>query len=63
MNILEISIVHHIALVLAVIWALVSVGWSHPLVFFCALIYLYAVLVILNLYFDLNFYFTFVRHV
>ncbi|XP_078176898.1 C2 domain-containing protein At1g53590-like isoform X3 [Carex rostrata] len=43
MSILDISIVHHIALVLAVIWALVSVGWSHPLVFFCALIYLYAV--------------------
>jgi hypothetical protein len=48
MSILEISIVHHIALVLAAVWALGSLGWLHPVVFFCALVYLYAVLVLLS---------------
>ncbi|KAJ4770201.1 Calcium-dependent lipid-binding (CaLB domain) family protein [Rhynchospora pubera] len=43
MSLLEISIVHHIALVLVALWGLVSLGWSHPVVYFCALVYLYAV--------------------
>ncbi|KAJ3692277.1 hypothetical protein LUZ60_012627 [Juncus effusus] len=42
-NIMEVSIVHHVALVLLALWAAGSAGWSHPLLFFVAMIYLYAV--------------------
>ncbi|XP_008811541.2 C2 domain-containing protein At1g53590-like isoform X2 [Phoenix dactylifera] len=43
MDILEASIVHHIALVLLVLWILSSLGWANPVVFFVALFYLYKV--------------------
>ncbi|WOL08376.1 hypothetical protein Cni_G17129 [Canna indica] len=43
MDITEVSILHHIALVLLLLWALVQLGRAHPFVFFAALLYLYAV--------------------
>ncbi|KAG1334958.1 C2 domain-containing protein [Cocos nucifera] len=43
MDITEVSIVHHIALVLLLLWVCVSLGWAHPVVFFIALLYLYMV--------------------
>lgn len=43
MDVTEVSIVHHIALVLVLLWGCVSLGWAHPVVFFIALLYLYMV--------------------
>nr|CAD1839214.1 unnamed protein product [Ananas comosus var. bracteatus] len=43
MNIMEVSIIHHITLVLALLWISISIGWSHPVLFFVALLYLYLV--------------------
>ncbi|XP_038984951.1 C2 domain-containing protein At1g53590-like isoform X2 [Phoenix dactylifera] len=43
MDITEVSIVHHITLVLVLLWVCVSLGWAHPVVFFTALLYLYVV--------------------
>ncbi|XP_010918930.1 C2 domain-containing protein At1g53590 isoform X1 [Elaeis guineensis] len=43
MDIFEASIVHHIALVLLLLWILSSLGWAKPIVFFAALFYLYKV--------------------
>ncbi|RWW66071.1 hypothetical protein BHE74_00026581 [Ensete ventricosum] len=49
MDITEASIVHHIALVLLLLWVLVQLGWSHPVLFFLALLYLYKVRRLRNL--------------
>ncbi|KAK8914457.1 C2 domain-containing protein [Platanthera zijinensis] len=43
MDITEISIVHHIGIVLLALWILASVGWSHTVLYFGALVYLFAV--------------------
>ncbi|KAH0450788.1 hypothetical protein IEQ34_021480 [Dendrobium chrysotoxum] len=43
MDITEVSIVHHIAIVLLVLWILESIGWSLSLLYFAALFYLFAV--------------------
>ncbi|CAL9195891.1 unnamed protein product [Musa hybrid cultivar] len=43
MDITEVTIVHHIALVLLLLWVLVQLGKGHPVVFFVALLYLYKV--------------------
>nr|CAD1842478.1 unnamed protein product [Ananas comosus var. bracteatus] len=40
MDIIEISIVHHIGIVLTALWIAVRLGWSHPLLFFMAFVYL-----------------------
>ncbi|URE43552.1 C2 domain [Musa troglodytarum] len=50
MDITEASIVHHIALVLLLLWVVVRLGWSHPVLFFLALLYLYKV----NAYYTLR---------
>ncbi|CAL9180298.1 unnamed protein product [Musa hybrid cultivar] len=50
MDITEASIVHHLALVLLLLWVLVQLGWSHPVLFFLALLYLYKV----NAYYTLR---------
>ncbi|THU52853.1 hypothetical protein C4D60_Mb10t08290 [Musa balbisiana] len=50
MDITEASIVHHIALVLLLLWVLVQLGWSHPVLFFLGLLYLYKV----NAYYTLR---------
>ncbi|RRT52925.1 hypothetical protein B296_00041195 [Ensete ventricosum] len=49
MDITEASIVHHIALVLLMLWVLVQLSWSHPVLFFLALLYLYKVRRLRNL--------------
>ncbi|PKA59111.1 C2 domain-containing protein [Apostasia shenzhenica] len=43
MDITEVSIIHHIAMVLLVLWILASIGWSHTLLYFLSLLYLFAV--------------------
>ncbi|KAJ0971673.1 hypothetical protein J5N97_019632 [Dioscorea zingiberensis] len=43
MDITEISIVHHVALVLLGLWILASFGWCHPVLFFISLLYLFRV--------------------
>lgn len=43
MDITEVTVVHHAALVLLALWAAVSAGWAHPAIFLAALLYLFAV--------------------
>ncbi|RWW50329.1 hypothetical protein BHE74_00043425 [Ensete ventricosum] len=43
MDITEVTIVHHAALVLLLLWVLVQLGKGHPVLFFVALLYLYKV--------------------
>ncbi|KAI0492175.1 hypothetical protein KFK09_026441 [Dendrobium nobile] len=43
MDITEVSIVHHIAIVLLILWILESIGWSLSVLYFAALFYLFAV--------------------
>ncbi|XP_074592643.1 C2 domain-containing protein At1g53590-like [Curcuma longa] len=43
MDITEVSILHHIALVLLLLCGLVRLGWAHPVVFLVSFLYLYAV--------------------
>lgn len=43
MDITEVTVVHHAALVLAALWAAASAGWAHPALFLVALIYIFAV--------------------
>lgn len=48
MDITEVSIIHHIGIVLLVIWLLSSFNYCHPLFYFISLIYLYLVSKILK---------------
>ncbi|OEL19411.1 C2 domain-containing protein [Dichanthelium oligosanthes] len=43
MDITEVTVVHHAALVLAALWAAAAAGWSHPAIFLVALLYIFAV--------------------
>ncbi|KAL6877582.1 hypothetical protein ACP4OV_012797 [Aristida adscensionis] len=43
MDITEVTVVHHAALVLAALWAAAAAGWPHPVLFLLALIYIFAV--------------------
>ena len=43
MDITQVSIIHHIALVLLGLWVVTSLGWAHPALFFVSLLYLYMV--------------------
>ncbi|KAG6526558.1 hypothetical protein ZIOFF_016549 [Zingiber officinale] len=43
MDITEVSILHHIALILLLLCGLVRLGWAHPVVFLVSFFYLYAV--------------------
>jgi hypothetical protein len=43
MDITEVTVVHHAALVLAALWAAAYAGWAHPAIFLAALVYLCAV--------------------
>lgn len=43
MDITEVSILHHVGIVLIGIWILSAMGWCHSVVYFVALIYLYLV--------------------
>ncbi|PAN05859.1 hypothetical protein PAHAL_1G145500 [Panicum hallii] len=43
MDITEVTVVHHAALVLAALWAAASAGWAHPALFLVALLYIFAV--------------------
>ncbi|KAG0502493.1 hypothetical protein HPP92_002565 [Vanilla planifolia] len=43
MDITEVSILHHIAMVLVMLWVFASFGFSHSLFYFGALLYLFAV--------------------
>jgi hypothetical protein len=43
MDMTEVTVVHHAALVLAALWAAASAGWAHPALFLAALVYLFAV--------------------
>ncbi|XP_042489735.1 C2 domain-containing protein At1g53590-like isoform X2 [Macadamia integrifolia] len=43
MDITEVSLIHHVAIVLILIWILSSFSWCHPIVYFICLIYLYQV--------------------
>ncbi|XP_020575196.1 C2 domain-containing protein At1g53590-like [Phalaenopsis equestris] len=43
MDVTEVSIVHHIGMVLLALWIMASIGWSHTLFYFGALLYLFAV--------------------
>ncbi|KAL5204367.1 hypothetical protein ABZP36_009238, partial [Zizania latifolia] len=43
MDITEVTVVHHAALVLVALWAAVSAGWAHPAIFLAVLLYLFAV--------------------
>ncbi|XP_076906414.1 C2 domain-containing protein At1g53590-like [Bidens hawaiensis] len=43
MDITEVSIIHHVGIVLLAIWLISSLGYCHPLVYFVSLIYLYLV--------------------
>lgn len=42
-SITEVTILHHVCIVLIVIWLLNSFNYGHPLVYFISLIYLYLV--------------------
>lgn len=48
MVVTEISIIHHVALVLIFLWMLSSLSWSHPIVYVASLIYLYQVCVMIE---------------
>ncbi|KAK9269401.1 hypothetical protein L1049_001174 [Liquidambar formosana] len=43
MDITEVSIIHHVGIVLLVLWLLSSFNWGHPVAYFLSLIYLYQV--------------------
>lgn len=43
MDITEVTVVHHVALVLAALWAAGNAGWAHPALFLLALVYIFAV--------------------
>nr|CAB3449704.1 unnamed protein product [Digitaria exilis] len=43
MDITEVTVVHHAALVLAALWVAASAGWAHPALFLVALLYIFAV--------------------
>ncbi|CBI17682.3 unnamed protein product, partial [Vitis vinifera] len=43
MSLTEISIIHHVAMVLIFLWLLSSLSWNHPIAYFVSLIYLYQV--------------------
>ncbi|XP_062218903.1 C2 domain-containing protein At1g53590-like isoform X2 [Phragmites australis] len=43
MDITEVTVVHHAALVLAALWAAVAAGWTYPVLFLAALLYIFAV--------------------
>ncbi|XP_066376194.1 C2 domain-containing protein At1g53590-like isoform X2 [Miscanthus floridulus] len=43
MDITEVTVVHHAALVLAALWAAAASGWAHPALFLVALLYIFAV--------------------
>ncbi|CAD6337154.1 unnamed protein product [Miscanthus lutarioriparius] len=43
MDITEVTVVHHAALVLAALWAAAAAGWAHPALFLVALLYIFAV--------------------
>ncbi|MCL7047281.1 hypothetical protein MKW94_020868 [Papaver nudicaule] len=43
MDITKVSLIHHIGIVLLVLWILSTYGYSHPVVYFLSLIYLYQV--------------------
>ncbi|CAL1386216.1 unnamed protein product [Linum trigynum] len=43
MDLTEMSIMHHVAIVLFLLWALSCFGWTHPFAYFVALIYLFLV--------------------
>ena len=44
MGITEVSIIHHVGIVLLVLWLLAEFNLCHPLAYFLSLIYLYLVL-------------------
>ncbi|TVU32312.1 hypothetical protein EJB05_24037 [Eragrostis curvula] len=43
MDITEVTVVHHAALVLAALWAAAATGWAHPTLYLVALLYIFAV--------------------
>ncbi|KAJ4982422.1 hypothetical protein NE237_033259 [Protea cynaroides] len=43
MDITQVSIIHHVAIVFVLLWILSSFGWCHPVVYFVCLVYLYQV--------------------
>ncbi|KAJ1269970.1 hypothetical protein BS78_06G019000 [Paspalum vaginatum] len=43
MDITEVTVAHHAALVLAALWAAAAAGWAHPALFLAALLYIFAV--------------------
>ncbi|KAI3938032.1 hypothetical protein MKW98_018588, partial [Papaver atlanticum] len=43
MDITKISLIHHIGIVLVVLWILSTYGYSNPVVYFLSLVYLYQV--------------------
>ncbi|CAL5022305.1 unnamed protein product [Urochloa decumbens] len=43
MDITEVTVVHHAALVLLALWAAAATGWAHPALFLAALLYIFAV--------------------
>ncbi|CAN6237979.1 unnamed protein product [Urochloa humidicola] len=43
MDITEVTVVHHAALVLLALWAAAAAGWAHPALFLAALLYIFAV--------------------
>ncbi|OVA03946.1 C2 calcium-dependent membrane targeting [Macleaya cordata] len=43
MDITKVSIIHHVGIVLALLWILSSFGFNHPVLYFLSLIYLYQV--------------------
>lgn len=43
MDITEVSILHHVGIMLMGIWLLSAFNWCHPVAYFVALIYLYLV--------------------
>jgi hypothetical protein len=43
----DLSIIHHIGLVLLALWAAASVGWCHSVVFILAFLYLYMASILL----------------
>ncbi|KAM0919518.1 hypothetical protein ACQ4PT_008144 [Festuca glaucescens] len=44
----DLSIIHHIGLVLVALWAAASVGWCHSVVFILAFLYLYMASILVN---------------
>ncbi|XP_062087211.1 C2 domain-containing protein At1g53590-like [Humulus lupulus] len=43
MDITEVSIIHHVGIVLLVLWFLAEFNWCHPVAYFVSLVYLYLV--------------------